>query len=59
MNLRSKSVRIAVLLVVVAVTGTLAYALSNVRNGYAPRQPIPFRHTRMAGVPVWQTNEKG
>ncbi len=59
MNLRSKSVRILVLLIVVAATGTLAYALSNVRKGYAPRQPILFRHTRMAGPPVWETNAKG
>ena len=50
MNLRSKTVRILLLLVTVAVTGTLAYALSNVRKGYEPRQPILFRHTRMAGV---------
>ncbi len=59
MNLRSKTVRTLVLLVAVAATGTLAYALSNARKGYEPRQPILFRHTRMAGAPVWQTNEKG
>jgi hypothetical protein len=59
MNLRSRSVRILVLLVVLAVTGTLAYALSNARKGYEPRQPILFRHTRMAGAPVWQANDKG
>ena len=47
------------LLVAVAATGTLAYAFSNARKGYEPRQPILFRHTRMAGAPVWQTNEKG
>ena len=29
------------------------------RKGYEPRQPILFRHTRMAGAPVWQTNDKG
>ena len=45
MNLQSKTVRILVLLVVMAVTGTLAYALSNARKGYEPRQPILFRHT--------------
>jgi len=39
--------------------GTLAYALSNARQGYEPRQPIPFSHKRMAGVPDWQVNEKG
>jgi hypothetical protein len=59
MNLRSKTVRTLVLLVAVAATATLAYAFSNARKGYVPRQPILFRHTRMAGAPVWQTNEKG
>jgi hypothetical protein len=59
MNGRSKRVRIAALLVVLAATGTLAYALSNARRGYEPRQPILFRHTRMAGPPVWETNDKG
>jgi len=59
MNLQSKTVRILVLLVVLAATGTLAYALSNARRGYEPRQPILFRHTRMAGAPIWQTNDKG
>ena len=59
MNLRSKTVLSFGLLVVVTVTGTLAYALSNARKGYEPRQPILFRHTRMAGPPVWQANEKG
>jgi hypothetical protein len=59
MNLRSKTVRTLVLLVAVAATATLAYAFSNARKGYEPRQPILFRHTRMAGAPVWQTNEKG
>jgi menaquinone reductase, multiheme cytochrome c subunit len=55
----STPVRILALLVVAAATGTLAYALSNVRQGYEPRQPIPFRHTRMAGPPVYQANERG
>jgi hypothetical protein len=59
MNRRSKTARILVLLMAAAVTATLAYALSDARKGYAPRQPIRFRHTRMAGVPVWQTNAKG
>jgi hypothetical protein len=57
--IRRTPVRIVVLLLALAATGTLAYALSNVRRGYAPRQPILFRHTRMAGAPVWQTNDKG
>ncbi|MBL8140740.1 MAG: cytochrome c3 family protein [Acidobacteria bacterium] len=59
MNGRRTPVRIVALLLAVAATGTLAYAFSNARQGYAPRQPILFKHTRMAGAPVWQTNEKG
>ncbi|QQR73487.1 MAG: cytochrome c3 family protein [Holophagales bacterium] len=59
MNGRSKPVRIVALLVALAATGALAYALSNARQGYEPRQPILFRHTRMAGPPVWQTDAKG
>ena len=59
MNGRRRPVRILVLLAVVAATGSLAYALSNARKGYEPRQPILFRHTRMAGAPVWQVNDKG
>jgi len=59
MNGRRKPVRIVLLLVAVAATGTLAYALSNARQGYEPRQPILFRHTRMAGAPVWQTDAQG
>lgn len=49
---------IAAVMVVVA-TATLAYAFSNARKGYEPRQPIAFNHVRMAGEPVWVTNEKG
>jgi hypothetical protein len=59
MNQRRKPVRVVALLLAVAATGTLAYAFSNARKGYAPRQPILFKHTRMAGAPVWQANEKG
>ena len=44
---------------VIAATVTLAYAFSNARKGYEPRQPIAFSHVRMAGEPVWVTNEKG
>jgi hypothetical protein len=51
--------RTVTFMVVLLFTGTLAYALSNARKGYAPRQPIPFSHPRMAGEPNWQTNEKG
>jgi len=59
MNLRSNSVRILALVVLAAITGTLAFAFSNVRKGYEPRQPILFQHTRMAGPPIWETNDKG
>jgi hypothetical protein len=37
----------------------MAYALSNARQGYEPRQPIAFSHARMAGEPKWSTNDKG
>jgi hypothetical protein len=59
MSGRSKRIGAVALLAALAVTGTLAYAFSNVRKGYEPRQPILFKHTRMAGAPVWETNEKG
>ena len=52
-------VRILILLLGMVAAGSLAYALSNVRKGYEPRQPILFRHSRMAGPAVMQTNEKG
>ena len=39
--------------------GSLAWALSNARKGYEPRQPIFFRHSRMAGGAVLAANEKG
>jgi hypothetical protein len=44
--------------VALAITG-VAYALSNARKGYEPRQPIAFSHARMAGEPVWITNDRG
>lgn len=59
MNGRNKPVRILALLLVVVATGALAYLLSNVRKGYKPLQPINFRHSRMAGPPIWQTNDAG
>ena len=59
MSRRRTPVRILMLVVAVAVTGSFAYAFSNARQGYEPRQPILFRHTRMAGPPVMQTNGKG
>ena len=52
-------VRILILLLGMVAAGSLAYALSNVRKGYEPRQPILFRHSRMAGPAVMQTNAKG
>lgn len=59
MNGRSKTVRILALLMIVVATGALAYLLSNVRKGYKPRQPIFFRHSRMAGEPKWETDAAG
>lgn len=56
---RRTALRVIALIVGLAVTGSLAYALSNVRKGYAPRQPIAFSHKRMAGAPVMQVNDKG
>jgi hypothetical protein len=48
-----------ILLAVLVGAGALVYAVSNVRKGYAPRQPIFFKHSRMAGAPRWEKNEKG
>ncbi len=50
---------IAVAVIAVLVLAGLGYAFSNVRKGYAPRQPIAFSHKRMAGEPVIQVNDKG
>ena len=55
----SKPVRLLVLLLLGCGGGALAYALSNVRQGYEPRQPIHFRHSRMAGAPQWVENDQG
>jgi hypothetical protein len=55
----NKSVGIVILLVVAGGAATLAYAFSNVREGYEPRQPIHFRHSRMAGEPRMEVNEEG
>ena len=56
---RSRRVRVAVAVIVLLVMAGLGYAFSNVRKGYAPRQPIAFSHKRMAGAPVMQVNDKG
>ena len=55
----SKPVGILIAVAAVAATGWLAWALSYARQGYEPRQPIQFRHSRMAGPAVWQVNAKG
>jgi hypothetical protein len=52
-------VRLIALVALVVAAGTLAYALSNARRSYAPRQPIAFSHRRMAGAPHWETNDRG
>lgn len=59
MNGRRSSARLITLVIAVAVTGGFAYAFSNVRQGYEPRQPIAFSHKRMAGVPVMETSATG
>lgn len=59
MNGKSRPVYILAVVIIAIATGSLAYALSNARKGYQPRQPILFRHTRMAGPPVWQTDASG
>ena len=59
MNGSRRPVYILAVVVIAIATGSLAYALSNARKGYEPRQPILFRHTRMAGPPVWQTDANG
>ena len=55
----SRWLRIIALIVTMSAAGTIAFALSNVRKGYEPRQPIAFNHQRMAGVPHWVNNAKG
>jgi hypothetical protein len=56
---RSSSSRLIALVLALTATGTFAWALSNVRHGYEPRQPIAFSHRRMAGAPVIQTDAQG
>ena len=58
MNGRS-TFRLLASVLTLAILGALAYAFSNVRQGYEPRQPIAFSHRRMAGAPVLETNERG
>jgi hypothetical protein len=55
----NKAVLAVILLVALGGAAALTMAVSNVREGYAPRQPIHFRHSRMAGAPVYETNAKG
>jgi len=55
----SKPILVLVPIVLLAGAGALTYALSNVRQGYEPRQPIYFRHSRMAGEPKWEENDRG
>lgn len=55
----SKPMRALVLILVLGGGGALVYALSNVRQDYEPRQPIQFRHSRMAAEPRWEEDDKG
>jgi len=54
-----KPVKILTLLVVVAGGGSLAYSMSDARQGYKPHQPIYFQHRRMAGAPKWTKDAEG
>jgi hypothetical protein len=54
-----RPVSVLVLIAVLGGAGALAWALSNVRQGYEPRQPIYFRHSRMASDPKWTVNAQG
>ena len=55
----TRPVGILILVAAAGVAGWLTYALSYARKGYEPRQPIAFRHSRMAGPAVWQVNAQG
>jgi len=54
-----KLIWIAVLAAFVAGGVYVTYRTTRVRKGYEPYQPIYFPHSRMAGVPKWETDEKG
>lgn len=54
-----KPIAAVVLLVAGAGLATLAWAMINPRQGYAPKQPIFFQHKRMAGPPNWVTDANG
>jgi hypothetical protein len=56
---RRSTARFIALVLALVATGAIAYALSNVRRGHEPRQPIAFSHRRMAGAPVLQTDAQG
>jgi Cytochrome c7 and related cytochrome c len=56
---RRSTARLIALVLALTATGAIAYALSHVRKGYEPRQPIAFSHRRMAGVPVIQADAQG
>lgn len=55
----SRWLRFIPLLIAMSALAALSYAFSNARQGYEPRQPIAFSHKRMAGAPVWVSNDKG
>ena len=59
MKHKNKALLAVMLLLALGAAGALTMALSNVRKGYAPRQPIHFQHSRMAGEPRYETNQKG
>ena len=55
----SKPILVLIPIALLAGVGSLTYALSSVRQGYEPRQPIYFRHSRMAGEPNWVQDDRG
>ncbi len=59
MKRMNKAVLAVILLFVLGGAAALTMAFSNVREGYAPRQPIHFQHKRMAGAPIYEQNAKG
>ena len=54
-----RPVRLLVLFAMAVGVGSLIWALSSPRRGYAPRQPIYFRHSRMASEPRWVRTDQG
>lgn len=54
-----KPILFIVLLGLCASVGVVAWSMINPKEGYAPDQPIYFRHSRMAAKPNWTTDADG